>query len=59
MLNVGRNGEQLPVAFHFRQLRGAEKRYSATELDCLAVVSNIRHFEVYLHGKEFTVETRP
>ena len=51
VLNVCKNGEQLPVAYYFRQLRGAEKRYSATELECLAVVSSIRHFEVYIHVK--------
>ena len=32
-LLVIRNGEELPVSFFSRQLRGAESRYSATELE--------------------------
>ena len=39
-----------------RQLRDAETRYSATELECLVVVEAVRHFEV-LHGRPFNVET--
>ena len=57
ILSVCRNGQELPVAFYSRQLRGAEKRYTVTEIECLAVLSAIKHFEVYLHGIKFTVET--
>ena len=32
----------------------AEELDAATELECLAVVNSICHFEVYLHGKPFT-----
>ena len=56
-LNVCRDGGGLPVAFYSRQLKDAETRYAVTELECLAVVEAIRHFEVYLDGRTFTAQT--
>ena len=32
-------------------------RYTVTEMECLAVVRGVEHFEVYLLGKEFVVQT--
>ena len=57
VLSVVRSEEELPVAFFSKQLQGAELRYSATELECLAVVVAIRHFEVYLAGQRFELVT--
>ncbi len=37
VLNVVRGDQTLPVAFFSKQLQGAERRYSATELEALAV----------------------
>ena len=54
---VCRDGGELPVTFYSRQLKDAETRYAVTELECLAVVKAIRHFEVYLDGRTFTVQT--
>jgi len=45
------------AAFLSRQLRGAEQRYSATEMEALAMVSSIEHFSYYLYGREFTIYT--
>ncbi len=56
-LSVCRNEQELPVAFYSRQLRAAETRYSATELECLAVVESVKHFEIYLDGHQFTIQT--
>ena len=47
VLSVVRGGVELPAAYFSKQLQGAQKRYSATELECLAVVSAIKHFEIY------------
>ena len=57
ILNVSRDGKEKPVAFFSRQLRCAEKRYSATELEALAVVAAVDHFLPYLYGRSFQVIT--
>ncbi len=44
VLSVRRNDELLPVAFFSRQLKGTQCRYSAQELDGLALYESIRHF---------------
>ena len=56
VLSVRRNNEEKPVAFYSRKLQPRE-RYSATELEGLAVVDSVDHFSVYLIGTEFTIET--
>ena len=45
------------MAYYSRQLQGAEANYAATELECLAVVAAVRHFETYLAGQEFELVT--
>ena len=57
ILSVCRNSAELPVAFFSRQLKERERNYAATELECLAVKESIRHCEVYLHGRQFVVQT--
>ena len=58
ILSVCRNSAKLlPVAFFFRQLQERERKYAATELEYLAVKESIRQFEVYLHGRQFVVQT--
>ena len=56
-LHVSRTGEELPVAFYSRQLQGAEKNYSITELETLAIVSSLKHFEFYIYGTHIQVVT--
>ena len=56
-LNVVREGVELPVGFYSKQLQGAEKRYSATELEGLAIFRAINFFDHFLYGQEFTVYT--
>ena len=57
VLSVKRGEEELPVAFHSRKLQPREQRYSASELECLAVVDAVKHFGGYLIPQRFTVET--
>ena len=56
-LHVIREKEELPVAFYSHQLQGAENHYSVTELESLAIVAAVEHFEFYLYGAAFTVYT--
>ena len=57
VLSVVREGQELPVAFFSRQLHPSEKNYSSSEIECLAVVDTVRHFEIHLVGKSFTLVT--
>ena len=54
-LSVVRCDLELPVAFYSRQLLSRETRYSATELEALALLCSVKHFAFYLFGKSFTV----
>ena len=56
-LNVTREGVEKPVAFFSRQLQGAQKHYSATELEGLAQFKSIYFFAHFLWGQKFTVVT--
>ena len=56
-LHVIRKGQELPIAFYSRQLQGAEKRDSITELETLAIVAALKHFEFYTYGTDITIYT--
>ena len=55
VIQVKRDEEWEAAAFYSRQLQGAEQRYSATELEALAVVATVDHFNYYLYGRPFCV----
>ena len=57
VLQVMREGEWKAAAYFSRQLKGPEQRYSATEMEALAVVESVKHFNYYLYGREFKVYT--
>jgi hypothetical protein len=50
-------GIERPVSFASRQLNKAERAYSASELETLAVVWVTKYNRCYLHGKHFLVRT--
>ncbi len=53
---LGRDGEEHPVAYASRKLKPRETRYSTIE-ECLAIVWAVKFFEPYLYGQEFTLIT--
>ena len=53
-LSAVREGKELAIAFFSRQL---SPDYTVTELECLAVVACVRHFETYLDGRTFMIPT--
>ncbi len=57
VLSVCRDDVLKPVGFFSRQLRGAQTRYSAQELEGLAVLESVNHFSFYLYGRRFKIIT--
>ena len=57
VLSVVREDVEYPVAFFSKKLLPRERRYSASELEGLAVVAAVLHFEGYLITHPFTVVT--
>ena len=41
VLSVYRDSQELPVGLYSRQLKDTETRYSATEIECLAIVEAV------------------
>ena len=52
-----KDGKLHPVAYACRALKKAERNYSITELETLAVVWTISHFHSYLYGNRVTALT--
>ena len=58
VLSVMRDGEERPVGYFSKKLLPAERNYTASELECLAVVRAADHFAVHLLGpNHFTLVT--
>ena len=52
----GNDGIEHVVEYYSKRLNKAQENYTASELECLAVVESIEHFECYLNQR-FTVIT--
>lgn len=51
------DNQEHPIAFASKTLSVAERKYSATEKELLAVIFGIEHFRGYIEGTKFTVIT--
>lgn len=56
-MQVNTEGNPCAVAYYSLKLRGSEIRYSVTDLEALAIMESMRHFDVYMYGKSFTIIT--
>ncbi|XP_076301613.1 uncharacterized protein LOC143219562 [Lasioglossum baleicum] len=57
VLSQGEIGNDLPIAYASRSLNKAERNYSATEKECLAMVYAVKYFRPYVYGTKFTLVT--
>ena len=57
LLQEQENGEWKPVGYWSRTLNSAEKAYSPTERECLAVVWSVTKLRPYIEMTKFTVRT--
>ncbi|CAF1082173.1 unnamed protein product, partial [Brachionus calyciflorus] len=51
VLSQEQNGESRPVAYFIKGLNKAQKNYSTSEKELLAIVLTIEHFHLYLYGR--------
>ena len=55
VLSQVKEGTERPISFASRQLNKAERAYSVSELETLAVPWATKYFRCYLYGKTFLV----
>ena len=51
------NQHENPIGYVSRSLNMAERNYSQTELEALAIIFGVLKFQSYLYGHHFTIET--
>ena len=49
------DGKEVVIAFNGRGLNQAERNYTTTESEALALVEGIKKFQSYLHDRKFVV----
>jgi len=56
-LSQVQDGVERVIAYGSRSLTMLEKKYSATELECLAILYAVEPFRPYVYGRKFTIVT--
>ena len=54
---VGDDNQKYSIAYASRLTTSAERKYSSTELECVAVVWAVNYFRPYLYEKHFMIYT--
>ena len=57
VLGQKQNGREVVIAYAGRKLNPAERNYSVTEREALAVIEGVKQFQHYVYGRQFTVLT--
>ncbi|XP_045479182.1 uncharacterized protein LOC123684075 [Harmonia axyridis] len=57
ILSQGTIGKDLPISYFSKTLNKAERNYSTTEKELLAIVEACKHFRPYLYGQKFIICT--
>ncbi|CAF1080795.1 unnamed protein product [Brachionus calyciflorus] len=57
VLNQKKDGVLRPIAYFSKPLNKAQRNYSTTEKELLAIVLAVEHFHQYLYGQEFEIIT--
>lgn len=57
LLQVDTENTEYPVGFFSRMLKGPELMYSTVEQEALGIICAVQHFDFYLRGHHFIIET--
>jgi hypothetical protein len=55
VLSQGEIGKDPPIAYASRNLHSAEKNYTTSEKELLAIIWRVKHFRPYLYGRKFKI----
>jgi hypothetical protein len=55
ILSQGEIGKDLPIAYVSRNLNSAEKNYTTSEKELLAIIWGVKRFRPYLYGRKFKI----
>jgi len=57
LVECDESGNERPIAYMSHKLNGAQRNYTVTELECLAVLLAIRKCRMYVESHKFKVVT--